>query len=160
MKLPRKPAAVQLLVEREWLPRLASPAPVAGASADRIRRAVGRYPFPWIVCTWVRGIPLVPMNGLRSKTSRASWRTSLQYCSRWTDLVARRSAWTASWAGGAVRPSPRGPRSKVLNLKAAGRIEPDLVDEKRAASLWAAAVDADAWPGPPVWVHRDFGGNS
>jgi aminoglycoside phosphotransferase (APT) family kinase protein len=33
-------------------------------------------------------------------------------------------------------------------------------DEKRAARLWAAAVDADAWPGPPVWVHRDLqGGN-
>jgi aminoglycoside phosphotransferase (APT) family kinase protein len=41
-------------------------------------------------------------------------------------------------------------------LQAIGRIEPDLFDAERAASVWAAAVQAPKWQGTGVWVHRDF----
>ena len=41
-------------------------------------------------------------------------------------------------------------------LQATGRIEPDLFDAERAASVWAAAVQAPKWQGTDVWVHRDF----
>jgi aminoglycoside phosphotransferase (APT) family kinase protein len=161
VRLPRKPGAVRgLLVEREWLPRLAHelplPVPLPIASGE----PSDRYPFPWTVCTWVRGIPLVPTNGLRSE--------DVEVLAHFTAILQSLDA----SGGPAVEPGQRaGPVAPydpvartalegVLNLKAAGRIEPDLVDEKRAASLWAAAVDADAWPGPPVWVHRDLqGGN-
>jgi aminoglycoside phosphotransferase (APT) family kinase protein len=161
VRMPRKPAAVRsLLVEREWLPRLAHqlplPVPVPIASGE----PSDRYPFPWTVCTWVRGIPLLPTNGLRSE--------DVEVLAHFTAILQ-----SLDPSGGpAVEPGQRaGPVAPydpvartalegVHTLKAAGRIEPDLVDEKRAARLWAAAVDADAWPGPPVWVHRDLqGGN-
>ncbi len=41
-------------------------------------------------------------------------------------------------------------------LQATGRIEPDLFDAERAASVWAAAVQAPKWQGTDVWVHSDF----
>ncbi len=48
----------------------------------------------------------------------------------------------------------------VLELQAAGRIEPDLVDGDLAAAVWVAAVAAQPWQGPGVWTHRDLhGGN-
>ena len=161
VRLPRKPAAVRsLLVEREWLPRLAHqlplPVPLPIASGE----PSDRYPFPWTVSTWVRGIPLVPTNGLRSE--------DVEVLAHFTAILQSLDASDGPAVEAGQRAGPVAPYDPVartalegvLNLKAAGRIEPDLVDEKRAASLWAAAVDADAWPGPPVWVHRDLqGGN-
>jgi aminoglycoside phosphotransferase (APT) family kinase protein len=161
VRLPRKSAAVRsLLVEREWLPRLAHQLPLPVPLPIAPGEPSDRYPFPWTVSTWVRGIPLVPTNGLRSE--------DVEVLAHFTAILQSLDA----SGGPAVEPGQRaGPVAPydrvaraalegVLNLKAAGRIEPDLVDEKRAASLWAAAVDADAWPGPPVWVHRDLqGGN-
>ena len=65
VRLPRKPSAARsLLIEREWLPRvaprlpLAVPLPVASGEPSRA------YPFPWMVCTWLSGTPLPPGGGL------------------------------------------------------------------------------------------------
>jgi aminoglycoside phosphotransferase (APT) family kinase protein len=161
VRLPRKPAAVRgLLIEREWLPRLAHQLPLPVPLPIAAGQPSEKYPFPWTLCTWVRGTPLMPSNGLRSE--------DVEVLARFITTLQSLDAST----GPAVQPGQRaGPVAPydpvartaldgVLALKAAGRIEPDLVDEARAARLWAAAVDADAWPGPSVWVHRDLqGGN-
>jgi aminoglycoside phosphotransferase (APT) family kinase protein len=54
------------------------------------------------------------------------------------------------------RDGKRGTARRHLHPTPATSIEPDLVDEQLAASVWRAAVDAPAWPGPGVWVHRDL----
>jgi aminoglycoside phosphotransferase (APT) family kinase protein len=52
VRLPRKPSAGRsLLVEREWLPRLAPRLPLPVASGE----PSDAYPLPWMVCTWLGG---------------------------------------------------------------------------------------------------------
>jgi aminoglycoside phosphotransferase (APT) family kinase protein len=129
---------------------LAVPLPVAsGEPSDG-------YPFPWLVCTWLSGTPLPPGGGLGAGDVDTL-----------AEFVVALQAFDSE-GGPQVQPGQRaGPvaafdavASAALHetsaVQAAGRIEPDLVDEKAAASVWRAAVDAPAWPGPGVWVHLDL----
>jgi aminoglycoside phosphotransferase (APT) family kinase protein len=43
-------------------------------------------------------------------------------------------------------------------MRAAGQIEPDLIDEEACVEVWEAALSAPAWPEAGVWVHRDLMG--
>ncbi len=156
VRLPRKPAAVSgLLIEREWLPRLAAhlplavPEPIAAGEPSEI------YPFPWLVCRWVSGVPLAPgrMNpddGL----VLAEFVLALQSL----DTSGGPPVQPGHRAGSvdAYDSTARAALNAAGALQAAGRAEPDLFDEERAASVWAAAVQAPKWQGTDVWVHRDF----
>ena len=157
VRLPRKPAAVRsLLVEREWLPRVAPRLPLAVPLPVASGEPSGAYPFPWMVCTWVSGAPLPPGGGL----SAGDVDTLAEF------VIALQALETTG--GPQVQPGQRaGPVAaydavaraaldETSALKTTGRIEPDLVDEEAAASAWRAAVDASAWPEPGVWVHRDL----
>ena len=65
VRLPRKPSAVRgLLIEREWLPRLAPQLPLAVPLPVATGEPSTAYPFPWLVCTWLSGTPLPPGAGL------------------------------------------------------------------------------------------------
>jgi aminoglycoside phosphotransferase (APT) family kinase protein len=161
VRLPRKPSAVRsLLIEREWLPRLAPRLPLAVPLPVASGEPSSAYPFPWTVCTWVSGRPLPPGGGLSAGDvdMLAGFVLALQALE--------------TTGGPQVQPGQRaGPVAaydaiahaaldETSALKAAGRIQPDLVDEEAAASAWRAAVEATAWQGPGVWVHRDLqGGN-
>jgi aminoglycoside phosphotransferase (APT) family kinase protein len=161
VRLPRKPPAVRsLLIEREWLPRMAPRLPLAVPLPVASGEPSGAYPFPWMVCTWVSGMPLPPGGGL----SASDVDTLAEF------VIALQALETTG--GPQVQPGQRaGPVAaydavaraaldETSALTAAGRIEPDLVDEEAAASAWRAAVEAPAWQGPGVWVHRDLqGGN-
>jgi aminoglycoside phosphotransferase (APT) family kinase protein len=161
VRLPRKPSAVKsLLIEREWLPRMAPRLPLAVPLPVARGEPSGAYPFPWMVCTWVSGRPLPPGGGL----SAGDVDTLAEF------VIALQALETTG--GPQVQPGQRaGPVAaydavaraaldESSALKAAGRIQPDLVDEEAAASAWRAAVEAPAWQGPGVWVHRDLqGGN-
>jgi aminoglycoside phosphotransferase (APT) family kinase protein len=161
VRLPRKPSAVSsLLIEREWLPQVAPRLPLAVPRPVASGEPSGTYPFPWMVCTWVSGTPLPLGGGLGAGDVELL-----------AEFVVALQAFEGS-GGPEVRPGQRaGPVAAydavaraalkdVSALKAAGRIEPDLVDEDAAVSVWRAAVEAPAWQGPGVWVHRDLqGGN-
>ncbi len=157
VRLPRKPSAARsLLIEREWLPRvaprlpLAVPLPVASGEPSRA------YPFPWMVCTWLSGTPLPPGGGLEAGDvdTLAEFVVALQSVdSEGAPQVQRGQRAGPVAAYDAVA---RAALDETSALQAVGRIEPDLVDEQLAASVWRAAVDAPAWPGPGVWVHRDL----
>jgi aminoglycoside phosphotransferase (APT) family kinase protein len=157
VRLPRKPSAVRsLLIEREWLPRVAPRLPLAVPLPVASGEPSSAYPFPWMVCTWVSGTPLPPGGGL-----------SASDVDTLAEFVAALQTFEVT-GGPEVRPGQRaGPVAAyddvaraalkdVSALKAAGRIEPDLVDEDAAASVWRAAVEAPAWSWPGVWVHRDL----
>jgi len=156
VRLPRKPAAVSgLLIEREWLPRLAAHLPLAVPEPVATGEPSEIYPFPWLVCNWVSGVPLVPgrMNpddGL----VLAEFVLALQSL----DTSGGPPIQPGRRAGPVVAydTTARAALSAARALQATGRVEPDLFDEERAASVWAAAVQAPPWQGPDVWVHRDF----
>ncbi len=155
VRLPRKPGAVSsLLVERDWLPRLAPalplavPVPVAAGEPDQ------GYPFPWAVCAWLPGEP-IGRPGLDAAESNAL-----------VGFVAALQAQPAD--GGPIVPPGRraGPmagydqtfRTALAAMEAlqrSDRIEAD-VDLTAARRVWQEALDAPAWVGPGVWVHRDL----
>ncbi len=156
VRLPRKPAAVSgLLIEREWLPRLAAHLPLAVPEPLAAGEPSELYPFPWLVCSWVSGVPLAP-----GRMNPDDGLVLAEF------VLALQSLDTSG--GPPVQPGHRaGPVAAydmtaraALNaagaLQAAGRVEPDMFDEERAASVWAAAVQAPKWQDADVWVHRDF----
>ena len=156
VRLPRKPAAVSgLLIEREWLPRLAPHLPLAVPEPLAAGESSEIYPFPWLACNWVSGVPLAPgrMNpddGL----VLAEFVLALQSL----DTSGGPQIQSGHRAGpvDAYDLTARAALNAARALQAAGRIEPDLFDEERAASVWAAAVHAPKWQGADLWVHRDF----
>ena len=158
VRLPRKSAVVRsLLIEREWLPRLAAslplsvPVPVASGDPSP------DYPFPWMVCTWVTGEPAVP-DGFGAEGA--------QLLGDFVSVLQSLDTDHGPVVEPGQRAGPVGPYDGVaraalkaaLGLAAAGRIEPTLIDENAAIDVWEAAVEAPAWPGPDVWVHRDLMG--
>jgi aminoglycoside phosphotransferase (APT) family kinase protein len=156
VRLPRKPAAVSgLLVEREWLPRLAAHLPLAVPEPIASGEPTQSYPFPWLVCNWVSGVPLTPaemhgddavvladfINALQSLDTTGGPRVQ----------PGHRAGPVAAYDGTA-----RAALDAARALQAAGRVERGLFDVDRAASVWDAAVQAQEWQGSDVWVHRDF----
>jgi aminoglycoside phosphotransferase (APT) family kinase protein len=156
VRLPRKPAAVaSLLVEREWLRRLAAQLPLAAPEPIASGEPSDAYPFPWLVCTWVSGVPLAPGGANPNDASvLAEFVLALQSL----DTAGGPQIPPGRRAGPVVAydATARAALETVRALKTAGRLSPDLVDEKRAAAVWSAAVDAPPWHGPDVWVHRDL----
>ena len=156
VRLPRKPAAVpSLLVEREWLPRLAPalplavPVPVAAGEPDQ------GYPFPWAVCGWLPGEPIGP-DGLDAVEA-----------DRLAEFVATLQA-QPSIGGPLVQPGQRAGRVADYDARfrtamlafgdavSAGRIDPGAVDLTAVEGIWQDALEAAEWSRPGVWVHRDL----
>ena len=157
VRLPRKPSAVRsLLIERQWLPRVAPRLPLAVPLPVANGEPSGAYPFPWMVCTWLSGTPLPPGGGLSAGDvdTLAEFVMALQAF----DTEGGPQVQSGQRAGlvAAYDAVARAALDETSALKAAGRIEPELVDEQAAASVWRAAVDAPAWQAPGVWVHRDL----
>lgn len=158
VRLPRKRAAVHgLNVELEWLPRLARALPVAVPVPVAAGEPDDGYPFPWAVCRWVPGTLLGDrVLGAAGARALGEFVAALQSL----DAASGPRVEPGQRAGTLAAYDPRPALSAVVALQAAGRIEPDLVDERTAEQVWAAAVAAPAWAGPGVWVHRDLqGGN-
>jgi aminoglycoside phosphotransferase (APT) family kinase protein len=161
VRLPRKQSAVRsLLIEREWLPRIAPRLPLAVPLPVASGEPSDTYPFPWMVCSWVSGTPLPPGGGLGAGDVDvlAEFIVALQAF----DGTGGPEVQPGQRAGpvAAYEAVARAAFEKTAALRVAGRIEPDLVDEETAAAVWRAAVEAPSWQGPGVWVHRDLqGGN-
>lgn len=156
VRLPRKAEAVpSLLVEREWLPRLApelvlaAPVPVATGEPDEA------YPFPWNVCRWLPGESVGPDDLTTADAERlAEFVLGLQSL--------------ATDGGPAVEPGRRaGPvadydarfrtaLAAFVDAVTAGLIGPDELDPAAAERVWRDALDAPEWTGPGVWLHRDL----
>jgi aminoglycoside phosphotransferase (APT) family kinase protein len=130
--------------EHEWLPRLAPHLPLAvpvplgkGTPADG-------YPWPWSVCSWLRGEIATParLDDLgQAATDLAGFVTAL----RGIDPAG---------APAATRGIPLSTREEPVREAIAalhGKIDTDAV-----TAAWEAALRAPAWHGPPVWVHGDL----
>lgn len=158
LRLPRKPSAVPgVLVELEWLPRLAPQLPLPVPDPIARGEPSDAYPFPWSVCRWVHGTP-ADVDQLRPDDA----------AERLGQFVARLQVIDTAGAPVADHGTQRAGSldefhdetmealAEAAGLMAAGRVEPALFDPAAARELWMAALDAPAWPGGGVWVHRDL----
>jgi aminoglycoside phosphotransferase (APT) family kinase protein len=146
VRLPRIHwAEQQIAKECEWLPRLApllpAPVPVPLATGE----PGDGYPFPWLVYPWLQGSdlqqgPVADLNQVARDV--AAFVRTLEGVDPTDGPVVRRR-------GGRLAEFDESTRHFIRGLD-------DLIDAGSAQAVWRAALDADPWPGPPVWVHGDL----
>jgi aminoglycoside phosphotransferase (APT) family kinase protein len=146
VRLPRIERAVQQVgKELEWLPRLGPLLPVAVPTPLAKGEPVRGYPFPWLVYRWLDGEDLQHRHVPDSK----------RFGQDLAAFVAALESVTATDS------PPAGQRGQSLlrvdevtraTIRGLGKD----IDGNRAMQVWQSALDAQPWPGPPVWVHGDL----
>ncbi|WP_328773818.1 aminoglycoside phosphotransferase family protein [Streptomyces sp. NBC_00286] len=145
VRLPRiEGAAGDVEKEHRWLPRLAPSLPVAVPVPLVKSVPDGDFPWPWAVYRWLDGE--TPVDGRIADPSQVA-----------KDLAEFVSALRRIDPEG----GPASYRSESLAARdtttraAIGELR-EVVDADAAAAVWEAALNAPAWPGPPVWIHADL----
>ncbi|MEU1387319.1 MULTISPECIES: phosphotransferase [unclassified Nonomuraea] len=135
------------LKERRWLPVLAPRLPLPVPVPVRFGEPSGRFPKHWTVMTWVPGEPLD--HGSISRGAHAA--DTLAGFLRALHVEAPAEAPASADLGA---PPERCTSGFEQFLQA---VDPDAVGDVGAVrAVWADAVAAPAWEGPPVWVHGDL----
>ena len=148
VRLPRIHwAADDVGKEQAWLPRLAPHLPLPVPTPVELGRPGHGYPWSWSVYRWLDGTP--PVAGALADP--------LGVARDLGAFVARLHAAPGAEDGPrATRGVPLGEREEhVREALAALEADPD-VDVDACLDLWQACRDAEAWAGPPVWVHGDL----
>ncbi|MEV0335621.1 aminoglycoside phosphotransferase family protein [Nocardia sp. NPDC050717] len=133
------------LKERRWLPVLAPQLPLPVPVPVRFGAPSDRFPKHWTVVTWVPGAPLDESSisrGTHAADTLAGFLRALH-------VPAPADAPTSLDRGAHPRNYTDGFET-ILRAVAPD----DVAAEVRA--VWADAVAAREWQGPPVWVHGDL----
>ncbi|MEV4743265.1 aminoglycoside phosphotransferase family protein [Streptomyces sp. NPDC049555] len=140
--------AGDVVLEREWLPRLAPHLPVAVPEVLGAGEPGEGYPWPWSVYRWLPGEP--PEPGELSEPVLLA-----------EDLARFVKAMRSIMLPGAPRAHRGGPlvaldagtRAAIEQLRS---IPEEGVDCDAAAAVWEQALRAPGPQGPPVWLHADL----
>jgi aminoglycoside phosphotransferase (APT) family kinase protein len=146
VRLPRRqPAAQILLNEQRWLPVLAPKIQLPIPAPERTGRPAHGYPFSWSVVPYLPGEPAADARSL--------------------DLAGAAES-VGGFLGSLHAPAPPdAPANPFRGVSLADRAGPfaanlgllaDQVDQDAALGVWAAAVAALVYPGPPRWLHGDL----
>jgi aminoglycoside phosphotransferase (APT) family kinase protein len=146
VRLPRRQAAAQILLnEQRWLPVLAKTIQLPIPAPERTGRPAYGYPFSWSVVPYLPGEPAADAGPLDLAGT--------------ADSVGR-------FLGALHAPAPTdAPANPVRGVPLADRagslatnlgLVSDQVDREAVLPVWAAAVAAPVYPGPPRWLHGDL----
>ena len=137
-----------LLKENTWLPVLAPLLPLPVPVPQRLGQPSRRFPRPWIVTTWVPGVPadLAPVTcGSTAADALAAFLTALH-------RPAPTGAPQGRGRGGALTEV-----ADAVTSGLAAAIDMGLVPDGDAArAIWHDALAAPGWAGPPLWLHGDL----
>ncbi|GAA2483815.1 aminoglycoside phosphotransferase family protein [Streptomyces longisporus] len=133
------------LKERRWLPVLAPRLPLPVPVPVRFGEPCERFPKHWTVMTWVPGQPLD--HGSISRGHHAA--DTLAGFLRALHVEAPAEAPTSGHFGAHPRNCTDGFEDFFRAV-----VPEHIAADVRA--VWDDAVTADAWEGPPVWVHGDL----
>jgi aminoglycoside phosphotransferase (APT) family kinase protein len=146
VRLPRIERAVQQVdKELQWLPRLRPQLPMAVPTPLAKGEPGGAYPFPWLVCRWLEGDDLQHRQAADSK----QFGQDLAVFVKALESVETTDGPPAGQRGQSLLQVDRPTRAAIRGLGSA-------IDRNKATSVWQSALDAQPWPGPPVWVHGDL----
>lgn len=140
--------AGDVLMEREWLPRLAPRLPARIPEVLGAGEPAHGYQWPWSVYRWLAGEH--PEAGALTEPVLLAG-----------DLAAFVAAMRSITLPDAPKAHRGGP---VASLDAATRaairelrgIPEEGVDCAAVAAVWEQALQAPGWDGPPVWLHADL----
>jgi aminoglycoside phosphotransferase (APT) family kinase protein len=142
VRLPRTPRGPELLQkEYRWVPELAPRLPLPVPVPQRIGEPTEQFPHTWLVTTWVAGEPAdrTPVSDERAADTLAAFLRALH---------------EEAPAGAPVSPG-RGAPLRTLELGFEETLASIEVDDA-VRKIWAEAVAAPEWTGPPVWLHGDL----
>ena len=136
------------LKERRWLPLLAPRLPLPIPVPVRTGAPSERFPKLWTVMTWVPGLPLD--HGSITRAGHAAG--TLAAFLRALHVPAPADAPADTGRGAHPRNCTDG-FNQFFDSVDTDAIGSDAADVR---AVWADAVAAPAWEGPPVWVHGDL----
>ncbi|GGK84812.1 aminoglycoside phosphotransferase family protein [Mangrovihabitans endophyticus] len=141
-------ADASLRHENAWLPVLAPRLPLRVPVPQRLGEPSPRFPRPWIVTTWVPGVPadLAPATrGSSSADALAAFLTAL-------NRPAPNGAPRGQGRGGALTEVADGVENGLATATQRGWIP----DPGGIRTIWQDALAAPGWAGPPLWLHGDL----
>jgi aminoglycoside phosphotransferase (APT) family kinase protein len=137
-----------LLKENTWLPVLAPLLPLPVPVPQRLGKPSRRFPRPWIVTTWVPGVPADRAPATCSSSAADALAAFLTALHRPAPAGAPKGRARA----GALTEVAEGVESQLAQLTELGLVpDPDGIQ-----AIWRDAVAAPGWAGPPVWLHGDL----
>lgn len=147
VRMPRIHWAVDaVLLEFEWLPRLAPHVPLAIPKPRRLGEPGEGYPWPWAVYEWLDGEDAFS-GGVGDATQMSSDIAEF--------LIALRTIDTT----GAPRPDPgrRGNSLRFVDVQTREAIAAcaGSIDTAAVTAAWEAALATPEWDGPAMWFHGD-----
>ncbi|MGR0318602.1 aminoglycoside phosphotransferase family protein [Agromyces sp. ZXT2-3] len=136
--------------EQRWLARVAAALPPGVASPVPVAAGVpgDGYPYAWSITPWFHGEAAASVD--------PAGRTDVAEALAETIVALGRPA-PADAPPNPYRGVPLVARDDVVAERlASGRLERVVATDAAAlAGVWADALAAPAWPGPPRWVHGD-----
>ncbi|KNE81695.1 MULTISPECIES: aminoglycoside phosphotransferase family protein [Streptomyces] len=151
VRLPWATRSADALLRKEfaWLPVLAPRLPLPVPVPQRLGEPSGRFPRPWIVTTWVPGVP-----GDRVPVTRAA--EAADALAGFLTALHRLAPGNAP-AGGHGRGKPLADRAEQFARQFASATGQGLVQDPEAVrAVWDDAVAAPGWAGPALWLHGDL----
>jgi aminoglycoside phosphotransferase (APT) family kinase protein len=143
-----KDADALLRKEHAWLPGLAPRLPLPVPVPQRLGEPSERFPRPWLVTTWVPGAPADREPATRAEAAADALAAFLTALHR------------PAPAGAPVGRGRGGPPSDYavgFARQLAEAVDLGLIPDPDAVrAVWADAVAAPPWSGPPVWLHADL----
>jgi aminoglycoside phosphotransferase (APT) family kinase protein len=150
VRLPRIHSAVaQVDKEQQWLPRLAPRLPLAVPVPLAKGSPAHGYPWNWSVYRWLEG-ENATLERLADPVQAALALAQFVAALQRIDPSGGPPPGTHNAFRGAplaLRDAPT--RAAIASLRG-------TLDTDAATAAWEAALQAPAWPGPPVWLHGDL----
>lgn len=147
VRLPRSAETARfVLVEREWLPRLAPELPLRVPEVCGTGEPGAGFPYPWAVYRWLDGTDLAGRVGVELPEVAVALGGFLA------------ALWRVDPAGG-----PRSRRAEPVSVRDDAEVRDDI--RQLAAAGWVDAAAATAvseaglavpWTGEPAWIHGDL----
>ena len=145
VRVPRREQAAQLVLnEQRWLPQLAGYSTIAVPVPVRVGRPTTYFPWAWSIVPWFEGIEV----GAVPIAQRTQLAIDLARCVVGLHQPAPPDAPTNPYRG-----VPLADRAQGVDERLA---HPGIARAAEARQVWADALSAPAWQGPPLWVHGDL----
>lgn len=145
VRLPRREQAAQLVLhEQQWLPLLGAAMDVSVPAPLRLGRPTDYFPWAWSVVPWLEGTEV----GSLPVAHRTPLAIDLARCIVQLHTVAPPDAPANPFRG-----VPLARRDGDVLARLASQAIPQPDDARR---VWADALAAPPYQGPPVWLHGDL----
>jgi len=149
IRLPRMADAESAIYkECKWLPKLAPLLPLDIPEPIAQGKAIKNYPFTWSICKWQRG-ENASLNKITDPHKMARDLANFISALQGIDIKGAPTPSHSFHRGVSLAVRDNFTRKSILELA-------EVIDSKKAMSLWEDALRLPEWQNPLVWIHGDL----